>query len=116
MNLHIITTFLPYLKLGKIFLFITMPMLPTSNLRNFYLSSKKQTIITLYQYQFWIFRLKMSSPYPIVATGVNFVKFYVTNRCFFFVLFSITVCPKRNKPVVANLPTIMKPKYCKFSK
>ncbi|KAH9629003.1 hypothetical protein HF086_007488 [Spodoptera exigua] len=28
----------------------------------------------------------------------------------------ITVCPKRNKPVVANLPTIMKPKYCKFSK
>ncbi|CAG9785000.1 unnamed protein product [Diatraea saccharalis] len=28
----------------------------------------------------------------------------------------ITVCPKLNKPVVANLPTIMKTKYCKFTK
>ncbi|CAH0407810.1 unnamed protein product [Chilo suppressalis] len=28
----------------------------------------------------------------------------------------ITVCPKLNKPVVANLPTIMKTKYCKFRK
>ncbi|KAL0840290.1 hypothetical protein ABMA28_015566 [Loxostege sticticalis] len=28
----------------------------------------------------------------------------------------ITVCPKQNKPVVANLPTIMKTKYCKLRK
>ncbi|KAG6446400.1 pancreatic lipase-related protein 2 [Manduca sexta] len=28
----------------------------------------------------------------------------------------ITVCPKMNKPVVANLPTIMMTKYCKFRK
>ncbi|XP_053602360.1 pancreatic lipase-related protein 2-like isoform X1 [Plodia interpunctella] len=28
----------------------------------------------------------------------------------------ITVCPKMNKPVVANLPTMMKTKYCKFNK
>ncbi|CAB3242997.1 unnamed protein product [Arctia plantaginis] len=28
----------------------------------------------------------------------------------------ITVCPKQNKPIVANLPAIMKTKYCKFRK
>lgn len=28
----------------------------------------------------------------------------------------ITVCPKMNKPVVSNLPTVMKPKYCRFRK
>lgn len=28
----------------------------------------------------------------------------------------ITVCPKLNKPVVANLPTIMKTKYCRYKK